>query len=156
MVVLQCSQFTYANTPIHQIYGYAIVLGLGMTTTQAGYAVGPLLVKPDRVSELIQFLNISQGSSQLIGLAIASALFQNLTFSWLKKVLHGTGHSNSDIQAAIAGAKSTLLQTTTPELRKQCIDVIVRSIDDIWVLVIAAGALYMICSCFLTRRRFGK
>lgn len=143
-----------ADTPAANIYGYAILLGLGMTTTQAGYAVGPLLVKPDRVAEVLQFLNISQGQSQLIGLTIASAIFQSVTFSGLKTVLAGTGYPDSEIQAAIAGAKSTLLQTTTPELRARCIGVIVRSIDDAWLLVIAAGALYTLCSCFLTRKQF--
>ena len=143
-----------AGTPAANVYGYAILLGLGMTTTQAGYAVGPLLVKPDRVAEVIQFLNISQGQSQLIGLTIASAIFQSISFSGLKTVLARTRYSDSEIQAAIAGAKSTVLQTTTPELRAKCIGVIVRSIDDAWVLVIAAGALYTLCSCFLTRKRF--
>lgn len=141
------------TSPAH-IYGYAVLLGIGMATTQAGYAVAPLLVKPDRVSEVIQFLNISQGQSQLIGLTIASAIFQNITYSGLKRVLAGTGYPDSDIQAAVAGAKSTVLEKATPELRKQCIDIIVHSIDNAWVLVIAAGSLYTLCSCFLTRRRF--
>ena len=139
-----------ADTQVAHIYGYAVLLGLGMTTTQAGYAVGPRLVTPDRVAEVIQFLNISQGQSQLIGLTIASAIFQSSTFSGLKNVLAGTGYSDSEIQAAVAGAKSTVLQSTTPELRARCIDVIVRSIDDAWVLVVAAGALYTLCACFLT------
>jgi Na+/melibiose symporter-like transporter len=138
------------DTLIANIYGYTILLGLGMTTTQAGYAIGPLLVKEDRVAEVIQFLNISQGQSQLIGLTIASSIFQSTTASGLKKVLAGSGYSNSEIQAAIAGAKSAVLQTTTPVVRKQCIDAIIRGINDVWVLVIAAGALYTICSCFLT------
>ncbi len=145
-----------ADTPTANIYGFAILLGLGMTTTQAGYAVGPLLVKPERVSEVIQFLNISQGQSQLIGLTIGSAIFQTMTFSGLRTVLAGSGYDDSEIQAAIAGARSTVLQTTTPELRARCIDVIVRSISNVWVLVIAAGALYTLCSCFLTRERFLK
>jgi len=139
-----------ADTLTANIYGYTILLGLGMTTTQAGYAIGPLLAKEDRVAEVIQFLNISQGQSQLIGLTIASSIFQNTTTSGLTKVLDGSGYSNSEIQAAIAGARSTVLQTTSPELREQCIEVIVRGINDVWVLVIAAGALYTICSCFLT------
>lgn len=144
----------HAETSPAHIYGYAILLGIGMTTTQAGYAVAPLLVKPDRVPEVIQFLNISQGQSQLIGLTLASAIFQSITYSGLKDVLAGTGYPNSEIQAAIAGAESTVLETATPDLRKRCIDVIVHSIDNAWVLVIASGALYTICSCFLTRRRF--
>ncbi|MCJ1470028.1 hypothetical protein MMC07_008673 [Pseudocyphellaria aurata] len=141
------------TAPVH-IYGYAILLGLGMATSQAGYAVGQLLVKPDRVAELIQFLNISQGQSQLLGLTIASAIFQNLTYPRLKVVLAGTGYTESEIRAALAGARSTVLETASPELRAKCIDVIVQGIRDNWTLVIAAGALYAVCSCFLTRKRF--
>lgn len=144
----------HSGTAPANIYGYGVLLGLGMATTQAGCAVGPLLVKADRVPEVIQFLNISQGSSQLIGLTIASALFQSMTYSGLKGVLDGTGYSNEEIQAAIAGARSRVLETATPELRARCIDVIVHSIDTAWILVITAGALFTLCSCFLARRRF--
>lgn len=144
------------HTAPANIYGYGILLGIGMATTQAGYAVAPLLVKPERVPEVIQFLNISQGQSQLIGLTIASSLFQSITYSRLQTVLAGTGYSDDEIQAAIAGAQSTVLETATPELRSQCIDVIVRSINNVWVLVITAGALWVVCSCFLTRKRFAS
>ena len=143
------------TTPAN-IFGYAILLGLGTMTTQAGYAVGALLVKPDRVTELIQFLNISQGQSQLISLTLASAIFQNLTYARLKTVLAGTGYPDSDIRAALAGARSAVLETATPELRTKCIDVIVQGIRGVWMLVIAAGALYAFCSCFMTRKRFLK
>ncbi|PLB54585.1 MFS general substrate transporter [Aspergillus steynii IBT 23096] len=141
-------------TPAANIYGYTVLLGLGMTTTQAGYAVGPLLVKPDRVAELIQYMNISQGSSQFIGLAIASCLFQTLGLQRLKEVLGDTTYSDAQIRAAIAGARSEVLQTVTPEVRTQCVDAIVKTIGDVWVMVIAAGALWTLCSLFLTRRRF--
>ena len=143
-----------AQTSATHIYGYAVVLGIGMSTAQAGYAVAPRLVKPDRIPEAIQFLNISQGQSQLIGLTIASAIFQSLTYSGMKRVLAGSDYSDDEIQAAIAGAKSTVLETATPELREQCIDVIVQSIGNVWVLVIAAGVMYTLCSCFLNRARF--
>ncbi|KAJ5664630.1 hypothetical protein N7462_011443 [Penicillium macrosclerotiorum] len=142
------------DTPAANIYGYSILLGLGMTTTQAGYAVGPFFVKPDRVAELIQYLNISQGSSQLIGLAIASCIFQSLGFQRLKEVLAQTEYSDAQIQAAITGARSELLQNATPELRAKCVDAIVKTIGDVWVMVIAAGALWTLCSLFLTRKRF--
>jgi hypothetical protein len=142
------------DTPAANIYGYSILLGLGMTTTQAGYAVGPFFVKPDRVAELIQYLNISQGSSQLIGLAIASCIFQSLGFQRLKEVLAQTEYSDAQIQAAIAGARSELLHNATPELRAKCVDAIVKTIGDVWVMAIAAGALWTLCSLFLTRKRF--
>ncbi|KAI6087410.1 MFS general substrate transporter [Hypoxylon rubiginosum] len=141
------------DTSNANIAGYIVLLGLGMTTTQAGYAVGNLLVKPKRASELIQFLNISQGSSQLIGLAVASAIFQTKAFEGVQQVL-GPGYTNTQIQAAIAGARSEILTNATPEIRDQCINVLVSVISDLWVLVIAAGAVYTISSCCLTRGRF--
>ncbi|KAL4919167.1 MFS general substrate transporter [Aspergillus aurantiobrunneus] len=142
------------DTPAAKVYGYSILLGFGMTTTQAGYAVGAVLVQPDRVSELIQYMNISQGSSQMIGLAIASCLFQSLGFRRLHNILGDGEYSNTDIRAALAGARSELLQTVTPEVRAQCVDAIVKTIGDVWTMVIAAGALWTLCSLFLARMRF--
>ncbi|KAG8162704.1 hypothetical protein KVR01_007182 [Diaporthe batatas] len=139
------------KTSPSNIYGYAALLGLGMATSQAGYAVGAQRVGSSRAAELIQFLNISQGSSQLIGLAIASALFQNYTFNGLKSILAGQEYSDSQIQGAIAGARSDLLASLSPDLRARCLGVIVESIGKCWILVIAAGSCYTLSSCLLTR-----
>ncbi|EED13368.1 conserved hypothetical protein [Talaromyces stipitatus ATCC 10500] len=137
------------ETETANIYGFSIVLGLGMATTQAGYAVGPTLVSPDRVAECIQFLNYGQGQSQLLGLAIASAIFQSLTSNGLLSLLEPHGYAESDILSAIAGAQSGFLQTLPSDLRTRALEVIVHSIDSIYIMVIAAGALYIVASCCL-------
>ena len=66
----------------------------------------------------------------------------------------GPGYTDDQIQAAIAGARSEVLRNASPEIRDQCIDVIVSVIGDVWTLVISAGALSTLSSCFLTRERF--
>ena len=142
------------NTSPANVYGYSILMGLGMTTTQAAYAVGPHIVTPERVAESIQFMNISQGQSQLLGLAIASAIFQSRTVGGLMALLTGKGYSQTEIQSAIAGAQSTLLEQLPSDLKKRALSVIVDSISDVYVMAIAAGALYVIASCLLPRRRF--
>ncbi|EAW11659.1 putative MFS transporter [Aspergillus clavatus NRRL 1] len=155
MVIGSATMYTVKyDTKVANIYGYSILLGLGMATTQAAYAVGPSLVTPDRVAESIQFMNIGQGQSQLLGLAIASAIFQSETLSGLNALLAGKGYSQGDIQGAIAGARSTLLTELPADLKTKALDVIVHSIDDVYVMAIAAGALYVIASCFLPWRRF--
>lgn len=68
-------------------------------------------------------------------------------------MLSGSGFSDADIRAAIAGAKSHVLQDAAPELRARAIEVIVNSIDDAYVMVIAAGGLYIVCSLFLKREK---
>jgi Na+/melibiose symporter-like transporter len=69
------------------IADYTVLLGLGMTYSQAPYAVGHVLVPPHQASELIQYIDISQGSSQLIGLANASVISQGLAFDGMTQVL---------------------------------------------------------------------
>jgi hypothetical protein len=129
-------------------------MGLGMTTTQAAYAVGPRLVTPERVAECLQFMNISQGQSQLLGLAIASAVFQSQSINGLNALLGDKGYSQTEIKGAIAGAQSTLMERLPADLKKSALSVIVDAIDDVYVMSIVAGALYVIASCLLPRRRF--
>ncbi|GAD96920.1 MFS transporter, putative [Paecilomyces variotii No. 5] len=131
------------DTAPSKIYGYSILLGVGTTTTQAAYAVAPTLVAADRVTEAIQFINVSQGQGLLLGLTIASAIFQSLAFNGLNDLLAGTGASKIDIQGAIAGSKSELLERISPELRVKALGVIVKTIDNVYIMVIAAGALYV-------------
>lgn len=141
------------DTKPANIYGYSILLGIGMTTTQAAYSVGPRIADPKRIPECIQFMNIGQGQSQLLGLAIASAIFQSQTSNGLNALLADKGYSEADIQSAIAGARSTLLEELPPDLKAKALDVIVNSIDKIYIMAIAAGALYIIASCLLPIHR---
>ncbi|KAI1143704.1 MFS general substrate transporter [Hypoxylon sp. FL0543] len=143
-----------SSTPDSNIIGYTVLLGIGMTTSQAAYAVGHLLVEPARAADLIQYINISQGSSQLIGLAVASAVFQSEAFGGIRQILGREQYSDADIQAAIAGAHSEVLTRAPPEVRDAVVAVIVGAIDKVWILAIAAGALHTVCSLCLTRERF--
>jgi hypothetical protein len=98
-------------------------------------------------------MNIAQGQALLLGLVIASSIFQNRTFAGLKDVFGPLGYSDADIREAIAGAKSRLLTDASPDVREQALNVIIHSIDDIYFMVISAGALYVVCSVFLPRTR---
>ncbi|AEO70845.1 uncharacterized protein THITE_122455 [Thermothielavioides terrestris NRRL 8126] len=149
-----CMATVTANTPPGRILGYTVLLGLGMTTSQAGYAVGNRLVAPARVAEMIQFLNVGQGSSMLIGLTVASAVFQTRAFAGLRAVLGPLGFDDAQIRAAVAGSRSDVLRSVAPDVRARCLDAIVDSIARCWFMVVAAGALYTLCSLFLSRARY--
>jgi hypothetical protein len=138
------------STPA-KVYGFSVLIALGLMTSQASYSVAAQLVSARRGADVIQFYNISQGQSQLIGLVIASAIFQSTAFDGMKSVLAGTGLSNEEIQTAIAGATSSVLEQLSPNLRSKALDVIVKSIGNEWILVIAAGAIQTLCSVFLLR-----
>ncbi|KAH8736400.1 major facilitator superfamily domain-containing protein [Ilyonectria robusta] len=143
-----------ADSPASHTYGFSALVGFGLTISQAGYAVAGGIVKPERMADVIQFLNISQGQSQMLGLAIASAIFQSKAFEGMSVVLDGQGFTTEEIRAAIAGSQSKVLQSISPELRERCLNVLVETIADIWIMVIVAGALLTICACFMSRKRF--
>lgn len=142
------------DSPASYTYGFSVLLGFGLTSSQAGYYVATSLVEPERVPEVIQFLNISQGQSQMLGLAIASAIFQSEAFKGLQSVLKGEDFSVEEIRAALAGSSSKVLETVSSELRHGCLVVLVDTISKIWIMVLVAGALLTVCSCFLSKKRF--
>ncbi|CRG92308.1 Putative HC-toxin efflux carrier TOXA [Talaromyces islandicus] len=108
------------DTPKAQLYGISAVLGFGFSTSMSAYALAPHMVSDDQVPFVIQLLTISQGQGQLIGLAIASAIFQNKSLAGLNAILNGHGFSEEQISAAISGAKSVVLQSVDSQTLTKC------------------------------------
>ena len=145
---------TKVTTSSANIYGYTILLGIGMTSYQAAYSVAPIKVAPGDVPLVIHFINVAQSGGILLALTISGAVFQNIGYQNLQSVLGEAGYSPIDIRAAIAGARSTVLESAPPALRAAAIDAIVQTIDKLYALVIAAGALQLVCASFMKREKF--
>lgn len=143
----------HVTTPVANIYGFSILLSLGFLTSQASYGVGPSMVEPRRIPEVLQFLNVAQGQGLLFSLTIASAVFQNKSFGPLKSLFAPLGYSDSDIRSAIAGTKSEILSMAAPGIRSQALDIISGAVDDIYIMVIAAGAAHIVFSFLLPYRQ---
>ncbi|KAI8631798.1 major facilitator superfamily domain-containing protein [Xylariaceae sp. FL1651] len=148
--LLYTSSTSIANA---NVYGYSILVGIGMTAYQAGYSVVPLKVSPNEIPEAIQFINVAQNGSILIALAASNAIFQNVAFSRLIPILVPAGFSMEDVTAAIAGARSVVLQTASPEVKSAALDVLVEAIDYAYTLIIVAGGLLIICSLLMKREK---
>ena len=142
------------GTPTANIYGYTILLGIGMTSYQSAYSVAPTKVSTDEVPVVIQFINVAQSGGILMALTISTVVFQNIAYKELLGILGKAGYSPIDIRAAIAGARSTVLESAPPALRQAALEAIVHAIDDAYALVIAAGALQLVCATFLRREKF--
>ncbi|KAK3305036.1 putative MFS transporter [Chaetomium strumarium] len=135
------------------IYGYSILVGIGMTAYQAAYSVVPAKVSPDDVAAVTQFINIAQQGSILVALAICSTIFQNSAQDRLLSILIPAGYSEVDVTAAIAGAKSAVLQSAPPDVRRAALDVLVEAIDGAYTLIIVSGGLLVICALCMKRER---
>ena len=143
-----------SDTPSSHIYGYSVLLGLGLTVSQAGYAIGGQLVDSDKAADIIQFLNIAQGQSLLLGLVLADSIFQNKAFEGMNRVLQGQRFSRLEIQAAIAGSRSNVFRIISPELKEETIGVLVESIGFEWILIVVGGAVLTFCAALLNKARF--
>lgn len=141
------------TTPASHAYGFSVLLGLGLAATMAPYSIVPYMVKPDRISEAIQFLNNAQGQSQMLGLLIASAIFQSEALKGVSGVLSGEGYSDGEIRQAVAGSHSEVLQEMNEQLRRRVLDAIVKTIQHEWILVITAGVLLTICGALMPKKR---
>jgi hypothetical protein len=145
-----------ASTSASHAYGFSVLLGLGIATTMAPYSIVPYMVKPDRISEAIQFLNNAQGQSQMLGLLIASAIFQSQALSGVRGVLEPEGYSDSQIRDAVAGSHSEVLREMEEGLRRRCLDAIVTVIQHVWILVITSGVIGTICGLLMPKKRFTR
>ncbi|KAK2882603.1 hypothetical protein FQN49_000175 [Arthroderma sp. PD_2] len=143
------------HTPAANIYGYSILLAIGAgATAQAAYSVAAAKVKGPEVNQAVTFINLAQLGATVLCLAISGAIFQNLALGNLESALAGHGdYSRADLISAIAGAKSDILQTGSQEVKDAAINAIVSAMKNVYVSLIAAGALEMVLSLFLKREK---
>jgi hypothetical protein len=136
------------------VYGISVLSGIGGgISQQAAYSVVQAKVPTSRVAEAVNFCNIAQIGAMTLGLTIASTIFQNVGFRHLSTALQGLDFSAEDIRSALAGAKSEIFKKVSDEVRTRMIEGIVKTIADIYVMVIAAGALLLVTSLLMRRER---
>ncbi|EGD88954.1 hypothetical protein H112_03871 [Trichophyton rubrum D6] len=142
------------DTPVANIYGYSIIIGIGTGLgIQASYGVAAAKVKEDEVQHAINYINLAQIGAETLSLTVAGTIFQQLAFKNLSKYLAGRGYTSAELIAAIAGTQSVILQNGSEEVRSLAIEAIVEAMKKVYITMIAAGALQVICSVFLPREK---
>jgi hypothetical protein len=143
-----------AGTNVGAVYGYEVLIAIGAgLIAQIAYSVGPSKVPPQDMAAAIGYMNVAQIGGLLIALAISGAVFQNIAFQDLSKLLSPLGHSAEEIHGAIAGSQSSLFNNLPSDVRDTAIELIVKSISSIYALVIAAGALCFVTGALLKREK---
>lgn len=142
-------------TSTSYIYGFEALLGIGGGAfVQAGYAVIQAVVAPEDLGYAVSFMMVgmynpnhlfprayynneltkpAQIGGIALGLAIASAVFVNGATLQLQDLL--PQYPKDQLQAAISGTSSQVLQTLSPELRERALTLIVSNMDKVYVCI---------------------
>jgi len=140
------------TTSTSAIYGYSILIGFGDGLFgQASFAVAQAIVEPEYVASAIGFITCAQVSGCTIALAIANSVFLNGSQKKISAILPGV--PKEQIQAAISGAASTLVEGLSDSVRSKVFQAIVDSMSKVYALVFVAGALVIVLSFFMKRER---
>lgn len=143
-----------ADTSPSRIYGYSVLLAIGCgSALQSGYSIAAVKVKPEEVVAAIGFINIAQLGSTVIALNIAGSVFQNLAFNNLKAALADHHYTAAELRSAIAGTQSVIFQQGDETVKQKAIQAIIKTMDSVFVLAIAAGAVSVISAVFMKRER---
>ncbi|KAB5530401.1 major facilitator superfamily domain-containing protein [Coniochaeta sp. 2T2.1] len=151
----------HSDTSNARVYGYSILIGTGAGLSfSASYSVAPIKVASDprfgirMIADGIGFINMAQIGSIVHALAISGTVFQNLAFDKLKSALAGFAFSDAELHAAISGTRSQLISGASEEVRALAVGAIIEAMDRVYVLVIVAGALCLVCSVLMKWEKF--
>ena len=120
---------------------------------QSGYSIAASKVKPEEVPAVIGFVNVAQIGSIVIALSISGSVFQNLAYKHLSAALAGSGFTADQIRSALAGTQSPIFQQSTPAEKAAAVAAIIKAMDSVFILVIAAGAVTLVSSVFMKREK---
>ncbi|KAJ6109918.1 Major facilitator superfamily domain general substrate transporter [Penicillium sp. IBT 16267x] len=141
-----------ADTSASAIYGYTALMALGVGAfNQAGYSVVQAKVPKAEIPWALGFMMVSQLGGIVLALGMAGAIFVNKATKELLQLLPDA--NPTDVKNTIAGTLSGFFQTLTTSQQTAAVDIIVSAIDEVYILLIVAGALGVLLSLLLKREK---
>lgn len=135
-----------------RVYGYTVLIGAGVGMyLQASFSVTQAVVDVDNVAPAIGFVTLAQFLGITMALAIANSILLNSSQEKIQRILPNV--PTSQIQGAILGSDSTLVQSLPPNLEDEVLAAIVDAIGKAYILVITGGSLVVISSLFMRRQK---
>ena len=140
-----------SHTSASAVYGYSVLIGIGTGSyLQASYGVSQALVAPEDIPNAVGFISIGQSVGVVVFLAIAGTVFSNEAIKAIVPILPGV--PETEVEAAIAGTSSGVFETLDAATRARVVETIVQSMDKVYGVVIAGGALTFVLAVFLPVR----
>ncbi|KAL3483364.1 efflux pump antibiotic resistance protein [Aspergillus germanicus] len=141
-----------AETSTTRIFGYSVLTAFGAGLySQAGFAVAQVKVSPAQLSQAVAYIGVGQIGGIALALTLAESIFLNQATARISTLL--PDESRSDIQAAILGAKAELFGRLDAAVSGRVLDAIVRSLNDVFAMMIVASGLSVLLAGGLKRER---
>ncbi|GES64649.1 efflux pump antibiotic resistance protein [Aspergillus terreus] len=138
-----------------QVLGLEALIGVGLGCSfQHGVGISNVINKEprDRVDSAVMF-NMAQMGGIAIVLAVAGSIFQNVGYKMLVDAV-GTGeYSQKDLREALAGVSSVVWRSSDPEIASRGVDAVSEVIAREFYLVVAGGAVCLVCGLLMKRQR---
>lgn len=132
------------------IYGALALSGLGTGFfANAPYAIAQWIIPPRDIALAVGFITCAQVAGVTISLAIANAVFLNVSQNAIQKILLGV--PKGEVQTAISGVGGQFLKTLDTETQKAVLEGIVGAIQKVFILGIVAGCVAVLLSVFMNR-----
>ena len=142
------------DTSTTKIYGYSVLMAAGAgLVAQSGYVVSQVKVSTREASAVISFMNVAQIGSIVLALTIAGSVFQNVAIQKLTAALAGQGYTLDQIKSAVAGTQSVIFQQGSPAVRKLALNALIKAMDQVFAMIIAAGALSIITGLLMKKEK---
>jgi hypothetical protein len=141
------------HTSAAAIYGWSVLLALGVgLAQQAAYSVAAVKA-PDHVSDAMGFINLAQIGSVVIVLTFASLIFQNVGYHNVEAALAGLNIDGAEIRAALGGTEGGVFQgkALSVEVRRAVDEGIVDALRWVFLTVLVAGVLGVVASLGMRR-----
>lgn len=145
----------YTSTGV--IYGLCVVTAIGSGLAMlTGYSIASLTTKPENAGAALSKQNVSQLGGQVIALAIAGQIFHSTAVRNLQSVLSGQNFSEQDIESAVAGVQSKVLEQVHGVLREEVIMALVKAMQKVFLLIpVAGGVMFLSALCMKREKLFG-
>ncbi|CAF9916252.1 MAG: hypothetical protein HETSPECPRED_002805 [Heterodermia speciosa] len=142
-----------SNTSPSAVYGYTVLLGIGAGSfLQASFGVSQALVAPEEIPDAVGLISVGQSIGIVISLAIAGSIYQNEAYTAIKPLLPPSIPA-PEIRSAIAGTSSAVLRDLPQGIREMVIEAVVRTMDRVYILAIAGGALTVLLGVVMPKKK---
>ncbi|KAI9689751.1 MAG: hypothetical protein M1822_009633 [Bathelium mastoideum] len=140
------------GTGTANILGYTIIVGAGVGSfCQASFAVAQAKVLPSEIPIAVAFIGSAQITSICICFAVAYSIYLNTTVHEISHILPNA--TLFEIQESVIGVDSSVLSRLDKAQMIQVLEAVNRSIRNVWIQILTAGALSFILAMFMKRER---